>query len=115
MSLRPVHLWLTLDLALIIQCLSRSKISLTFTYPYHVFAHPSLKTTGLGNMGSLMSHKPIGPHRLLRMLQCNIMLGCPLEIYCDISLDPSAELTKRTEIQVQQNSSSYNAFSGNGR
>jgi hypothetical protein len=46
MPLRPGLLWLTLNLALIIQCLS---INYNFPPPIlHTLAYPRLKTTNLG-------------------------------------------------------------------
>jgi hypothetical protein len=61
MSLRPGLLWLTIKLALIIQCVSHNNIfflSVLHT-PRDVFAYPRLKTTDLETVGSSTSHKPM--------------------------------------------------------
>jgi hypothetical protein len=52
MSLRPGLLWLTLNLALIIQCLSWNNIFIFFLIlriPQDVFVYPRLNTTGLAH------------------------------------------------------------------
>jgi hypothetical protein len=61
MSLRPGLLWLTLNLALIIHCLSRNNIfvSIAFT-PYDDFAYPRLKTTYPGHTLASLITQPYG-------------------------------------------------------
>jgi hypothetical protein len=52
MSLRPGLLWLTLNLALIIQCLSRNNIFFDFAYPPG-YTYPRLKSTDLDSSSVL--------------------------------------------------------------